>query len=779
MFSFVRDMATDRPARFADLYEYFSGSMAADAGVGGVRRRWLETESALSKANSAEEREVLSSVAVLGFGTSGERVRVKKELLEFAISGPGGLSRARAGKTIEVLVGRKLLLYRERNDEISVWHGTDIDIRGHLREEILKVESEFNTVEVLSREYPAPNWRPVGHNVKNSIRRFFSGEYVSAGELLRAGLKHPLLTLGRGEDGRVVYCIAETTEEVSRLVSFAGSMSSLNPGIIFTVPRKPVSILGVALEIAALERMRKDPEIIASDPFVLPELCLMADFAREDLARAMGRVVHPGPDGAMWFSGGREISVDDDRRLREKLSEITDGRFPLTPKINNELVVRGRLSRPMVNARKKLILGILERSGWPHLGFKREATTPDIAMYRTVLERAGLYVSSDKEGRWAEPDGLQDGGLTKVWGILREFFGEPGRDKSPEKELFDRLESPPHGMRKGLLPILVAAGLQAFARAVVIRRLGSYLPDVLASEIEEFCSSPEKFVVDVLEVNRDLSLYLEKLIELFDGRRPVAGGDLIRQFHDALEFWKAQLPEQALRTGYVSDGARSFQAILRKSEDPAVIALEEFPRLADADGPDSGTLKLVTKLVCEIEGIVEGYAAKAISVTSEIFGAGRGEGPSLLEQARNWAMCFDEETMNLSEIDTTSRAVLVRAREATEDRYTEASFVRALSSILLGKGFDKWDDSSPREFADGIRETVAKLERISLEADVLPDSVMPLLDRHFHRFYGHLERMLGPDEAAGKIKDLLEERKKSCLSLKGESKSNGAYERSA
>ena len=779
MFSFVRDMATDGPVRFADLYEYFSGSMAADGGVGGVRRRWLETESALSKANSAEEREVLSSVAVLGFGTSGERIRVKKELLEFALSCPGGLSRARAGKTTEALIGRKLLLYRERNDEVSVWHGTDIDIRGYLKEEILKVESEFDTVEVLSREYPAPNWRPVGHNVRNSIRRFFSGEYVSAVDLLRAGLKHPLLTLGRGEDGRVIYCLAETTDEVSRLISFAGSMSSLDPGIVFAVPRKPVSILGVALEIAALERMRKDPEIIASDPFVLPELCLMADFAREDLSRAMGRVVRPGREGAVWFSGGSEISADDDRRLREKLSEIADRRFPLTPKINNELVIRGRLSRPMVNARKKLILGILERSGRPRLGFDREATTPDIAMYRTVLERTGLYVSGDEEGRWAEPERFQDMGLAKAWGILREFFCEPGRDKSPEKELFDRLESPPHGMRKGVLPILVAAGLQTFAKAVVIRRCGSYLPDVLASEIEEFCASPEKFVVDVLEVDRGLSLYLEELIELFDGRCPVADGDLMRQFHDALEFWKAQLPEQALRTGYVSDDARSFQAVLRKSDDPAVIAVEEFPRLAGTNGPNGGTLKFVARLVREIEGIVEGYAAKAISVAGEVFGVGEGEGPNLLERARSWAMCFDETSMNLSEIDTTSKAVLARAREATEDRYTEASFVRALSSILLGKGFDRWDDSSPREFAGGIRETVAKLERISLEAEVPAESVLPLLDRNFHRLYGHLERMLGPDEAAGKIKELLEERKKSRLGLGGESKGNGAYERSA
>ena len=72
-----------------------------------------------------------------------------------------------------------------------------------------------------------------------------------------------------------------------------------------------------------------------------------------------------------------------------------------TPRINNELIVRQKISRPMVNARKKLILGILEQSGKPDLGFDVKATTPDVALYRTVLVQTGLYRMQDTGWNWA------------------------------------------------------------------------------------------------------------------------------------------------------------------------------------------------------------------------------------------------------------------------------------------------------------------------------------------------------------------------------------------
>ena len=70
------------------LYDYFSPAMRADTAVGGTHRQWLETESALSKVpDDAAQMCVLKTACLLGLGTSGERSRTGRALLEFSAMG--------------------------------------------------------------------------------------------------------------------------------------------------------------------------------------------------------------------------------------------------------------------------------------------------------------------------------------------------------------------------------------------------------------------------------------------------------------------------------------------------------------------------------------------------------------------------------------------------------------------------------------------------------------------------------------------------------------------
>ena len=75
--------------------------------------------------------------------------------------------------------------------------------------------------------------------------------------------------------------------------------------------------------------------------------------------------------------------ADSPRGLRTALSSIMEEVFEHCPRINNEMIVRHRPSAIVVNARKKLMLGILERSGMEGLGIV--GNFPDSSMFRCVL----------------------------------------------------------------------------------------------------------------------------------------------------------------------------------------------------------------------------------------------------------------------------------------------------------------------------------------------------------------------------------------------------------
>jgi hypothetical protein len=123
----------------------------------------------------------------------------------------------------------------------------------------------------------------------------------------------------------------------------------------------------------------------------------MTDDARDHLQRLIDRLIGPGPSGPRWFYDGKELSAGSARDLRKVLSEIMDSVFNKTPRINNEIIVRKKPSPVVTNARKKLVLGILERCGQDELGI--QGNFPDKSMFRTVLLHTGIY-RQDRHGRW-------------------------------------------------------------------------------------------------------------------------------------------------------------------------------------------------------------------------------------------------------------------------------------------------------------------------------------------------------------------------------------------
>ena len=125
-------------------------------------------------------------------------------------------------------------------------------------------------------------------------------------------------------------------------------------------------------------------------------------------------MILPGSEGPRWFFKGNELPVKNAYDLRNELSQIMQCIFCYTPKINNEMIVRHKPTPTLVNSRKKLLVGILERSGQEMLGI--EGNYPDASMFRTILLHTGLYYANEGgDWKYALPDQVKDPGLQKVW----------------------------------------------------------------------------------------------------------------------------------------------------------------------------------------------------------------------------------------------------------------------------------------------------------------------------------------------------------------------------
>lgn len=568
-----------------ELYRYFGEAMRSDTGGGGTHRRWIETESARSRADDALEREVLAAACLLQLGAAGERRRLPVARLRFAVEAGSSHPEGMVEQAIADLLERKLLLHRHRNDDVSVWHGADLDVRGLIEAQKASASAEFALLATLAAECPAPVMQPLRYNSERAITRYFTGTYLRAADFLAAALDDLTLAPADDADGRILYLIPDSQEQLEAAAAHAAHLPNERSDLVVVIPNRPLEIGEVALELFVLRRLLRDHALLDQDPLIERELEELAAVARDNLVRLTDELTRPERQSAMWCTAGRDLGVDRVIPAAEALSRLTEERFGRTPRIQNEQIVRRKLSRPMVNARKKCVGAIIEQSGQPELGMAGW-TTPDASIARTVLIRTGLYrEAGDRTWRWASPDEVTDPDLAAVWRHIECFFAEPRATTKTFDELTGALSAPPYGLRTGLLPVLLAAGLKAFARCVAIRELTDaspvYLPDIKPSIIERIATVPGRFEIEVLALDDGIELYLRAIRDEFALAADAHEADLVRACFDAIDAWRRQLPEAALTTKRLGDEVAPFQHALRVTSDPIDLLFRAFPVIAE------------------------------------------------------------------------------------------------------------------------------------------------------------------------------------------------------
>ena len=718
LFSFLRWVSLEESVPPGAIYDYFRGDFQTDGGPGGTQRPWLETESALQKVEEGSiEEEALKGAFLLGLGLGGERAHATYTQLAYALE---ATEDGQVSSVLDSLIDRKLLVHRRHSDQVVVWHGTDVDLRGRLEDAIKQSSTDFRLAHFLTREMPPPVWRPVEYNARRGIRRYLEAEYVTVGQLKTFlggdDADQPKLPgleewgrLGPGSDGQVLYVLPRSSTEVDEAIATAKMVS--DPRIFIAIGNEIGTLREAALELECLLQMHSDHELIGSDPLVKAELDHLTDDTRIGLQRLVDRVLLPQSQGSSWFHRGEQISVTNVVQLRRKLSDSMAEIFNSTPEIDSEMVVRRKPSSVVINARKKVELGLLERYGQEDLGIK--GGFADKAIFRCVFLRTGLY--HEQAGRWAlaDPDDLKLPGLASVWKLIQGFFTKPGTGKS-FRALIDELREPPYGVREGLIPLLLTAGIKAFPAAIALRKDRKFVDDVLPSVIEDTARNPDSYCLDVVGLTDRQETYLKGLVRMFRADLSDSStkeGDLLRRCMDATLEWRDKLPAAVSDSRYLSREAREFEKQL-SSPDPVHLFLEKLPELIGS--PTHHPKKLLTglkRLRDELESIETLFESQAIEALNQtLVSRGIRNGSGVREQSAQWANHFPK-SFNKSLPSALTKAVLNRLRS----RYrNDATLVNALSTLLIGLPIREWDDAKVPSFRRELRNAFEVIEGTAL-----------------------------------------------------------------
>ena len=711
LFTYLNSLDTATPVSPDSLYDYFSEAMRADTLPGGSYHTWLETESALHNAPSDADEKTLKCACLLGLGLVGERSRVSRRLLECAVSGYQDDKAAR--DSVKRLIDSKLLLYRRNADSVSIWHGTDLDLRGRLEQEKERLGPRFDHVSFLTSEAPPAPWKPIDYNVKYGIERSFETRYVAAGAIMIADNIAEVLPPLPAADGVLYLVVPDSYEEAQEVRERLGR-ETLAPDVVVAVPRHVGRLSEIALDVHALQLLRQDTSLLAEDPLVEPELSQMTDDAQGYLTQQLNRMFQPSVEGPEYLWGTGFCEIASAKELRQLLSKVMRQVYPLTPHIKNELIVRRRPRPVIVNARKKLILAILERPGTESLGL--EGYRPDMSMFRTVLLLTGLYQpdgepSEHAESLWryAPPEALPDPGLRDVWRHLRDYLTVPAKHPKPLADLVSLLSAPPYGIRAGILPILFAAALRAFPSPISITRVdGAYVSDLLPSTIEAMAAHPAEYQVLVPELTTDQKEFLDRVAALFGfAGDAMVEADPVRRCHDALVQWRSALPQSALTSRYLSPRGKAFGRLVTTAANPHRLLFDALPAALEMNGADADKiLRALHDCKTEMENVVQWNYDAAERAIRSAFPALNGKEATLRQVVGAWAEFFPGSVAQEIK-DGIARALITRAQMKYEN---DSAMADALSALLVGKRIARWEDSSIIVFERELGAVIRRVE---------------------------------------------------------------------
>lgn len=739
LFSFLREADLTQKVDIEAVYGAFSDAMRTDVGIGGTYRRWVETESARSRADGALQRTLLAAACLLQLGTGGERLRLPRDLLELSVA-DGALAQAEVSAAIDALIAAKLLLWRQHTDDIAVWHGADIDVAIRVREERDRRSGHFDLKPFLAERFPAPHVRATRHNAEYGVNRFLGGTYATLGDL-RALLADPAAA-----QGRILYVLAEDKGEIAAAKALAKASDAK---AIIVIPERPLAAESAAIELVSIEALRADKEFLDSDPMVVTEIDELQSVAFDELARLLRGLLDPTGGAASWYAEGARLAVGPERPGPMAASRLLNQWYSRTPRIANDQMMRDKASRTMQTARVRVVGAILERGERPRLGYEEGDRSAEGSIYRTVLEHSGLRPAGAT--RFVDPDQIEDPGLREVWMQIAEFFRLPsGGARKELAGLVAALASPPMGVPLAVIPLIVAAGFKHFARAVALYRDDVYVTDTLGFPFDMMVASPEGYTVEVLDATAEVKDYLGEIAYVFAHEHPPADGERVRFAYDALTSWLLTVPDGSRRSQKLSAEARALLRLLGASSDPVDLLFTAIPAAMGHAKDPLASIAALERTRNEIDHLRDEFAQEAVVVIADSFSTDPGT-TDPLAAITAWANCFDSAALDRrSDLRIVDKAVLRKSLEAINGRFSPKSLANSLSSILLQRSLDKWDDRTAAQFRFALRDARERIESAALDTDRPDPALRPVVEARLKE----LTAMLGKIDAASKGPDL-------------------------
>ncbi len=374
------------------------------------------------------------------------------------------------------------------------------------------------------------------------------------------------------------------------------------------ISKRSWSIMPLARELYALERVSNDHPELAGDPVARREVSarLMA------LQTLLEIEIRKAFDDALWFRKHRQLKRLGQANLNKIASKQADQSFGKSPRLHNELLNRQKPSSNAIAAQNILLRRMVLHEGEPRLGI--QGFPAELGLFVSILDSTGLYVQHGKNWRFVSPTRASGDPyrLTPMWKRAIDYMREHTNRTVAISELFEEWRKPPFGVKDGLMPILAVAFVLSQRNKLAVYRDGIFrakFDDVDVDYLAKDAASIQLRWMDLTDVARRLLSDMAQIVRDLDKTNELLHLEPINVGRGLVAIYD-RLPKWTERTMRLSSNAVNIRDLFKRAHDPNQFLFDDIPAQLGKDvsiAEEDDLARIVGSVREGLEELVQAY----------------------------------------------------------------------------------------------------------------------------------------------------------------------------
>lgn len=459
------------------IFDYFSDLLQKEE-QNSIRNYWYRAHSILSKVDDILERKIIKTLAIILMINDTERFPTSTKLISLSLCVNEQIIINKIGDLVNRHFLRKNLLtnYYSFAGNNSKNIDDKIDYLSKTKFRNIRVSSVLS--EINERRFIIPR----KYNEKMKISRFYSVVFLSEEEFMKIN-SFTLFFEERYCDGIVIYLLRENLSlcDIKKKMDQIGDIR-----VVVKFPIEPIdsNLYDLALRYKCLNEIYIEN---VGDEVLSQEILLLSDECKEDILFLIEKYFE---DQCEFYS-----LCQTNEKFNSVLSLILERIYTKEIIFNYELVNKKKVSSQYQKAVCNVITYLLTEG---KKEFMFSDTSPESSIKRIILEK-----NADNPL------------FAEVIEYLKfEIFNSNDEKRSVSK-IMQKLTLPPYGIRKGILPLLLAKAISELSSENVLLYFQGKEIDLNAENIIKTIDN-DKYYIRFSKQSKNMQIYLKKMMMIFD-----------------------------------------------------------------------------------------------------------------------------------------------------------------------------------------------------------------------------------------------------------------------